>query len=344
VAEYAAMATKKYDFDTVWLCDDLQYENTAVILTKLALTLNNSVGTAVTHPYGRNPIDLASSMSSISDCLEGNRNVIMGIGTGGTVQDHILHRMKPVRMVRETTVFLKRLFSGEMVEIDEFPLLRDYWHFKGDRRAKLRLPPEKDIPIVVAASGPAMLRTAGEVGDGWMINQFCPAACLPGLRRGIIEEAVRLVEQGRERGRTETPFKKIFVSHISVSRDERKAKDFAKRNLSYALSRVLTAKYLGTIPVAPLLGFTQAQIEPILDAYSAGLGVEGAARRVTDDMVHQSGFLVAGTPQQCVDPYGELVNHVRKQGFDHLIVGVPLGPDVPEAVQIITEEILPSAI
>ena len=92
------------------------------------------------------------------------------------------------------------------------------------------------------------------------------------------------------------------------------------------------------------MGLKQEQVEPILEAYRNGLGVEGAASMVTDEMIDASGFVIAGRAEKCAEAYGELVSHVRKNGFDHLIVGVPLGPDVPEAISLITRDILPSVL
>jgi alkanesulfonate monooxygenase SsuD/methylene tetrahydromethanopterin reductase-like flavin-dependent oxidoreductase (luciferase family) len=64
--------------------------------------------------------------------------------------------------VRETAQFLRRVLTGERVV------------FRGDTFAvdgfRLTRPPVEPIPIYVAALRPGMLRVAGEVGDGVIIN------------------------------------------------------------------------------------------------------------------------------------------------------------------------------
>jgi probable F420-dependent oxidoreductase len=69
---------------------------------------------------------------------------------------------RPASRVRETAQFLRRaltgervVFRGETFSVDGFRLTR---------------PPANPIPIYVAALRPGMLRVAGEVGDGVIIN------------------------------------------------------------------------------------------------------------------------------------------------------------------------------
>lgn len=38
----------------------------------------------------------------------------------------------------------------------------------------------------------------------------------------------------------------------------------------------------------------------------------------------------------------EIVTHVTALRFDRLVMGVPLGPDVPEAIELIAEKVLPA--
>src|SRR4030095_4857419 len=69
---------------------------------------------------------------------------------------------RPPSRVRETAQFLRRaltgervVFRGETFSVDGFRLTR---------------PPTQPIPIYIAALRPGMLRVAGEVGDGVILN------------------------------------------------------------------------------------------------------------------------------------------------------------------------------
>jgi alkanesulfonate monooxygenase SsuD/methylene tetrahydromethanopterin reductase-like flavin-dependent oxidoreductase (luciferase family) len=64
--------------------------------------------------------------------------------------------------VRETVEFLRRVFAGERVVFEG-----ETFTVQGFRLSRL---PTAPIPIHVAALRPAMLRVAGQVGDGAIIN------------------------------------------------------------------------------------------------------------------------------------------------------------------------------
>lgn len=80
------------------------------------------------------------------------------------------------------------------------------------------------------------------------------------------------------------------------------------------------------------------------EAYTKGLGIEEAARRVSDDLLRRAGYVVAGTPAECVPPCLEIKRHLVKLGFDHLVFGVPLGPDVTEALELLGKEVIPAVV
>ena len=81
MAAYAKKALGRYAFDKVWVPDHLTYENTFVILAAILATTDAHVGTSVTHPWARTPVDLASSFAALAH-LAGQRGVTIGIGAG----------------------------------------------------------------------------------------------------------------------------------------------------------------------------------------------------------------------------------------------------------------------
>ena len=78
------------------------------------------------------------------------------------------------------------------------------------------------------------------------------------------------------------------------------------------------------------------------EAYLQGKGVEEAARRISDSLLARSGMVFGGTPEDCVSSCRELKGHLAEMGFDHLVIGVPLGPNIPEAIDLLTTEIIPN--
>jgi hypothetical protein len=73
-----------------------------------------------------------------------------------------------------------------------------------------------------------------------------------------------------------------------------------------------------------------------------GFGVIARALLMApDDLLEKLGFIVAGTPAECKRGCEEIMSHLKKYDFDHIAVGVPLGPNVPEALGMIGREIMP---
>jgi hypothetical protein len=108
-------------------------------------------------------------------------------------------------------------------------------------------------------------------------------------------------------------------------------------NSSYGLA----GAYMRYPEVLTELGLDPEEIAYVAEAYLKGLGVNEAARRISDSLLARAGFVFAGTPEECVEQVRTLTPHLEQLGFDHWIIGVPLGPDVPEALKLLTEEVIP---
>jgi probable F420-dependent oxidoreductase len=121
------------------------------------------VGTAIANVYTRGPATLAQSAAGIAETAPGRFQLGIGSGSQPIVEMWNGGRFeKPVTRVREMVQFLRSalagervVFNGETFSVDGFRLSRT---------------PSHPIPIHVAALRPNMLRVAGEVGDGAIIN------------------------------------------------------------------------------------------------------------------------------------------------------------------------------
>ena len=54
-------------------------------------------------------------------------------------------------------------------------------------------------------------------------------------------------------------------------------------------------------------------------------------------------LIISGTPEECIGRLRNLFQLAARHGFSEITIGVPLGPDVPEAIDLWGNEILPSA-
>ena len=121
------------------------------------------LGTAIANVYTRGPATLAMTAAGLAEVAPGRFCLGVGAGSqpiveswnGGTFR-------RPATRVCETVEFLRRVFAGERVVFEG-----ETFTVQGFRLSRI---PTAPIPIHVAALRPAMLRVAGQVGDGAIIN------------------------------------------------------------------------------------------------------------------------------------------------------------------------------
>ena len=132
-------------------------------LAVAAMATQMRVGTAIANVFTRGPATLASTAAGLAEIAPGRFCLGLGAGSqpivefwnGGTFR-------RPATRVREMVQVLRQAFAGERVTFQGETL-----HVNGFRLSR---PVAEPIPIHVAALRPGMLRVAGEVGDGAIIN------------------------------------------------------------------------------------------------------------------------------------------------------------------------------
>jgi probable F420-dependent oxidoreductase len=151
-------------------------------LAVIGLATNMRVGTAIANVFTRGPATLASTAAGLADVAPGR--FVLGIGAGSQpiVESWNGGRFsKPATRVRETAQFLRAALAGERVV------------FKGETIAvdgfRLTRVPKEPVPIHVAALREGMLRVAGQVGDGVILNWLSPDDVPRSV--GVVREAAR---------------------------------------------------------------------------------------------------------------------------------------------------------
>lgn len=132
-------------------------------LAVMALSTNMRLGTAIANVYSRGPATLAQSAASIADLAPGRFE--FGIGSGSQPIIEMWNSgkfIKPATRVKEMVQFLRPALAGERVVFKG-----QTFHVDGFR---LSQPPAIAPKIHVAALREGMLKVAGEVGDGAIIN------------------------------------------------------------------------------------------------------------------------------------------------------------------------------
>jgi probable F420-dependent oxidoreductase len=125
------------------------------------------VGTAIANVFTRGPATLAITAAGMAEIAPGRFCLGVGAGSEPIVEAWNGGRFdRPATRVREMVQFLRSaltgdrvVFQGKTFSVDGFRLTR---------------PPAQPVPIHVAALRPGMLRVAGEVGDGVVLNWLSP--------------------------------------------------------------------------------------------------------------------------------------------------------------------------
>ena len=152
-------------------------------LAAVALATRMRVGTAIANVYTRGPATLAVTAAGMAEIAPGRFCLGIGAGSQPIVETWNGGRFeRPATRVREMVHVLRQalrgervVFKGESIAVDGFRLTR---------------PPADPVPIHVAALRPGMLRVAGEVADGAIIN-WLSAADVPRSAAVVREAAAR---------------------------------------------------------------------------------------------------------------------------------------------------------
>jgi len=240
----------------------------------------------------RTPVLTAMSAATLQ-ALNPNVNVLLGIGVSapGILMQHGERATdKPIGMMREYVALLRECLSGEPVTFEG-----DYFNAKRFRLG-VRLG-ERKPKIIMAALNPQMLKLAGEVADGVLLNY------LPASHVGTS------IEQVRKGGNA-----KIYAYvHAAVGDFERSAKSARKDLFNYAMAD-------GYARMFSQAGFADEIKE--LRARQAEKDREGALAAVSDRMIQAIDF---------IGNKSEVTNFVKdyvKAGVEHpVLMPLPWGED-----------------
>jgi probable F420-dependent oxidoreductase len=170
----AAQAAEELGATSLWTAEATGTESFAMLGAIGAATRTAALGTGVLAMQLRTP-PLAAMAAATLQALHPDREVLLGVGVsapavatrwhGATMSD------RPLAHVREYVALVRACLSGERVDHDG-----DHYRIKGFQLG-IRLG-ERKPKIVLAALGPQMLRLAGDIADGVLLN-YIPAAAVP---------------------------------------------------------------------------------------------------------------------------------------------------------------------
>ena len=242
------------------------------------------VGTGIALAFTRSPMVTALEALDLDE-LSGGR-FVLGLGSGVQRLNEDWHNVvfgKPVAHLRETVrdvrEFWRSCATGAPID------LPGEWEPMRIRGYQRPFPPLRtDIPVYLAAMGPAMTRLAGAVADGWISHELCSPKylaerTLPELEAGIASVA------GRRRGDVDV----VVSACCSVAPDERTAVQRVSGLVGFYASVRTYADFFEFHGLA-------AEQQRVVEAFRAGRSAEELGSTVSPDMVHALTF--AGTREQ----------------------------------------------
>lgn len=248
--------------------------DTTVLLGEIALqTEQIRIGTGILGIWGRSAAQIAMASTTLNAISNGR--FMLGLGSSTRQLTEGLHDIRyeaPYKKLRQTITQVRALLKGERIPLavasEALPL-------------RLNLPPQSEIPILLAASSPKSIHLAGELCDGWLPFLF---------PRDSLAEGIALFHEGA--AQSDNPPRTQHISPIIptvVSEDSAIAREKAAWIVAFYL-----------IMMGPLyrnalarLGFNQ-EVEAVLAA-NAGKKpaiVPAEAEALLDQLT------IYGTPDQ----------------------------------------------
>jgi probable F420-dependent oxidoreductase len=256
------------------------------------------LGIAIIPAFTRGPALLAMSVASLAEAAPGR--FVMGLGASSNV---IVERWngvpyeQPYARVRDSVLFLRRALTGEKVE-------EDYESFSVKGFRLQMAPPDEPPRILVAALREGMLRLAGRVGDGAILNWISA------------EDVKTMVEPVHAGGSDKEVVARLFVCPTS------------DRAAARAIGRRAIAAYL-TVPVYAAchewLGRGE-QLAGLWERWQAG-DRKGALDAIPDEVVDD--LIIHGSPGECREHVARYV----EAGVDTPVLAIVHADDLRQSIR-----------
>jgi 5,10-methylenetetrahydromethanopterin reductase len=197
-----AQAAEEGGASTLWIACHLFLRDPATTAAlALAATRKIKIALMAMSPYSTHPVYIAMAAASLDEMYPGRVILCLGAGAPADLQAAGIDSPKPLVAIGEAVKICRQLFAGEMADFDG-----QMFKVAGRRLAN----GGRDIPIVIAASRPNMLKLAGRRSDGVLISaatsppfvkacldQAAPGAGRAFLRAGIVYTRVGPIESIR---------------------------------------------------------------------------------------------------------------------------------------------------
>lgn len=261
-------------YTEAWSYESFSTDAFSPITAAAMLSDKMHFGSAIVPVFSRPPALIAMSAVT-TQLLTGGRFVLgLGISTPNIMENWMnVPFRKPVTMIRETVEALRAIFRGEKVTMAGKMIKMNGF--------RLDIPFDNPPPIYIGAQGAQMLRIAGEIGDGVIVNFITPETLPPMLDE--TRAAMRAV--GKDPAKLDVACRII----CAVDEDEATVRAMFRRALTAYVTVPQYNKFFKEIGYEKEAGIA-------FDAWAAG-DRKKALESIPDGMVEK--IFVFGTPEKC---------------------------------------------
>jgi probable F420-dependent oxidoreductase len=262
-------------YTDAWSYESFATDAFSPITAAAMLSERMRFGSAIVPVFTRPPALIAMSAITTNQITGGRFILGLGISTPNIVEQWMgVPFRKPVTLMRETVEVLRAIFRGEKVTY-EGKMVR----INGFR---LDIPiADAPPPIYIGAQGSQMLRIAGEIGDGVIVNFITPETLPPML--DLVRDGMRAA------GRDATALDVGCRIIVAVDEDRKTVLNMFRRSLTAYVTVPQYNKFFREIGYEREAGIA-------FDAWNAG-DRKKALEAIPDGMVEK--IFVFGTPEQC---------------------------------------------
>lgn len=292
-------------FSALWVLDShLLFQEVYTLLGALAVSTNRiRLGTAVTNPLTRHPTVTASAFATLA-ALSGGR-ATLGISVGDSALKAMNLEAAKVADLETTVRQCRTLLAGADVSFGAGNIAR--LHHGG-----------LAVPIYVAATGPRMLRLAGEIADGVIL--------MNGVAPPLIQAAIDIIRDGeRAAGRAEGSAKVAVwaACHPDVSA------------VKFNVARAILRKMPG--PVDELTRQVADKVKAAYTYQQHGNAEAEFAQLIPDELVPRYAFSGG------VDSIATQVAALDRLGADEIILAIPFAPRIASRDEVM-QQIAPALV
>ena len=172
-----AQAAEAGGASTLWIaCHLFLRDPVTTAALALAATKKIRIALMAMSPYSTHPVYIAMAAASLDEMYPGRVILCLGAGAPADLKAAGIESPKPLVAIGEAVKICRQLFAGEMAGFEG-----QMFRVAGRRLVN----GGRNIPIVIAASRPNMLKLAGRQSDGVLIS----AATSPPFVKACLDQA-----------------------------------------------------------------------------------------------------------------------------------------------------------